>query len=69
LEECGEQCVTMVGIPTMPEWYADSWDMKWMCQGRVSPSFVQITRYCIHSHMNMSNWVTLRSLKSVLKYW
>ena len=36
LEECGGQCVMMVGIPTMPGWYADSWGMKWMYQGHVS---------------------------------
>ena len=36
LEECGGQCVTTVGTTKMPEWYADSWELKWMYRGHVS---------------------------------
>jgi len=60
LEECGGQCVMMVGIPMMPEWYADSWDMKWMCQGHVSfnVSLLCFARYFFHS----CNWSEFKVL-------
>ena len=33
--ECGEQCVTLVGVAVMPESCADNWGSLWVCLAQV----------------------------------